>query len=196
MSEFMPVDIELQSMVRNGALRDRRLFLCDEVTRESIFKVVYYMNRLKDLDDLEEIPMEERKPITIVLDCYGGYVSHGLSLISTIESFKKMGYKIITQCNSVAYSMGFMILIMGSERRMLKYSRCMCHQVSSGTYGEVQSQEEQLEESKRLWNSLKQIIIENTDITMDELDDITKRKFDWYFSAEESLTRKVIDKIL
>ena len=74
--------------------------------------------------------------------------------------------------------------------------KTMCHQVSSGTYGEVQSQEEQLEESKRLWVLFKDIIVENTNITIEELNDITKRKFDWYFDMETALKYNVIDKII
>ena len=192
----IPIDLTLNAMVQNSALRDRKLYLCDEVTRESIFKIVYYMNRIKDIDDNENIPMELRKPIYIIEDCYGGYVSHGLALLSTIESFKEMGYKIITQVNSVAHSMGFMILILGSQRRALRYSKTMCHQISSGTYGEVQSQDEQLEEHKRLWELLKKIIVDNTKITMEQLEDITTRKFDWYFDSEMALEFGIIDEII
>jgi len=193
---YMPIDMTLNMMIQNSALRDRKLYLCDEVTRESMFKIVYYMNRLKDIDDNDNIPMKNRLPISIILDCYGGYVSHGLALMSTIVSFKEMGYKIITQVNSVAHSMGFMLLILGSERRALRFMKTMCHQVSSGTQGEVQSQEEQLAESKRLWELMKTIIIENTSITMEELNDITSRKFDWYFDCETALKYNVIDVVV
>lgn len=196
MANVQYVDLELQTMTQNSSLRDRRLFLCDEVTRESIFKIVYYMNRIKDLDDSAKIPMSKRQSISIILDCYGGYVTHGLSLISTIEYFKEIGYNIITQCNSVAHSMGFMILIMGSERRILRYARTMVHQLSSGTFGEVQSQEEQLEESKRLYTILKEIIIKNTNITIEEMNDITSRKFDWYFDANQALEKGIVEKII
>jgi len=193
---YVPVDMILLNMIQNSAIRDRRLFLCEEVTRESMFKIVYYMNRIKDFDDNENIPMEERKPISIILDCYGGYVDHCLALMSTIISFKKLGYHIITQVNSVAHSCGFMILLLGSERLGLLYARTMCHQISSGTGGEVQSQEEQLEESKRLWVLFKDIIVENTNITIEELNDITTRKFDWYFDMKTALRYGVIDKII
>lgn len=193
---YVPIDMTLNMMIQNSALRDRKLYLCDEVTRESMFKIVYYMNRLKDIDDNDNIPMKDRKPISIILDCYGGYVDNCLALLSTIRAFKSMGYHIITQVNSVAHSCGFMILLMGSERKGLYFARTMCHQISSGTGGEVQSQEEQLEESKRLWVLFKDIIVENTSITIEELNDITKRKFDWYFDMESALKYHVIDKII
>jgi len=193
---YMPVDITLLTMIQNSAIRDRRLFLCDEVTRESMFKIVYYMNRIKDFDDAEDISMKDRLPITIILDCYGGYVDHCLALMSTIESFKEMGYHIVTQVNSIAHSCGFMLLIMGSEKVGLRFAKTMLHQISSGTGGEVQTQEEQLEESKASWNLFKKLIVKNTKITMEELDDLTKRKFNWYFDMETALKYGVITKII
>jgi len=193
---YVPTDMILLNMVQNSAIRDRRLFLCDEVTRESMFKIVYYMNRIKDFDDNENIPMKDRLPISIILDCYGGYTDHCQALMGTIMSFKEIGYHIITQVNSIAHSCGFMLLIMGSEKVGLRYARTMCHQISSGTGGEIQTQEEQLEESKYSWNLFKNIIVENTKITIEELDDLTKRKFNWYFDMQTALKYGVIDKII
>ena len=185
-------DKVLEEMKLNSAIRDRRIFLCEEVTRESIFKACYLLDRLKSIDETSNT----KNPIEIIVDSYGGYCYHGLALISKIISMRNEGYKIITTVNSVAMSMGFMILICGSERRALIHSRMMCHQPSSGTWGKLQDMEEDVEETLEIWERMKKIIIENTSITNEQLEDIKKQKRDWFMWSEEALKYNVIDRII
>jgi ATP-dependent Clp protease protease subunit len=192
MQHFIPVDRFAEEMKINSALRDRRIFISEEVDRESMFKACYLLDRLEELDKRDEV----KKDIEIIIDSYGGYIYHGLALISKILSLRDKGYKIITTVNSVAMSMGFMILLVGSERRGLRHSRIMCHQPNSGTWGTLQEMEESLEETTVLWNRMKELIIKHTDITDAQLEDIKLRKYDWFMWSEEALKLGVIDKII
>jgi ATP-dependent Clp protease protease subunit len=192
MQHFVPVDRFAEEMKINSALRDRRIFISEEVDRESMFKACYLLDRLEELDKRDEV----KKDIEIIIDSYGGYIYHGLALISKILSLRDKGYKIITTVNSVAMSMGFMILLVGSERRGLKHSRVMCHQPNSGTWGTLQEMEESLEETTVLWNRMKELIIKHTDITDAQLEDIKLRKYDWFMWPEEALKLGVIDTII
>jgi ATP-dependent Clp protease protease subunit len=192
MQHFVPVDRFAEEMKINSALRDRRIFISEEVDRESMFKACYLLDRLEELDKRDEV----KKDIEIIIDSYGGYIYHGLALISKILSLRDKGYKIITTVNSVAMSMGFMILLVGSERRGLRHSRVMCHQPNSGTWGTLQEMEESLEETTVLWNRLKELIIKYTDITDSQLEDIKLRKYDWFMWPEEALKLGVIDTII
>jgi ATP-dependent Clp protease protease subunit len=194
MSEMslMPVDRFLEEMKINSALRDRRIFISEEVDRESMFKACYLLDRLVELDKHDGI----KKDIEIVLDSYGGYIYHGLALISKIESLRESGYKIITTVNSVAMSMGFMILLCGSERRGLIHSRIMCHQPSSASWGTLQDMEESVEETTELWDRMKDLIIKYTKITDSQLEDMKSRKYDWFMWSEEAIRLGVIDHII
>ena len=183
----------LDEMKINSAIRDRRIFISEEVDRESMFKACYLLDRLVEIDKLEG---KEKRDIELVLDTYGGYIYHGLALISKIESLKEQGYKILTTVNSVAMSMGFMILLVGSERRGLRHSRIMCHQPSSSTWGTLQDQEESVEETRELWLRMKELIIKYTDITDEQLEDIKSRKYDWFMWSDEALKLNVIDIII
>lgn len=189
---FVAVDRFLEEMKINAALRDRRIFLNEDVSADSMFKACYLLDRLVELDKQDG----NKRDIEIVIDSYGGYIYHGMSLISKILSLRESGYKIITTVNSVAMSMGFMILICGSERRALKHSRIMCHQPSSATWGTLQDQEESVEETKALWERMKQLIIKHTKITNWQLEDIKSRKFDWFMWSEQAIELGVIDKII
>lgn len=192
MEMIIPKDRIIDEMIINSALRDRRIFLNEEVDRDSIFKVCYLLDRMVDIDKKEG----KKDDIEIVLDSYGGYIYHGLALISKIETLKDMGYKIITTVNSVAMSMGFMLLLVGSERRALKHSRIMCHQPSSATWGTLQDMEENVEETQKLWIRMKELIIKYTNITDGQLEDIKSRKYDWFMWSEEALKLNVIDQII
>ncbi|WP_310877149.1 ATP-dependent Clp protease proteolytic subunit [Priestia megaterium] len=191
MSYVYPDRIQ-EEMKLNSALRDRRIFISDEVDRESMFKVCYLLDRLAELDKKEG----KKRDIEIVIDSYGGIIYHGLALISKMISMQKNGYNIIATVNSVAMSMGFMILICASRRRALEHSRLMCHQPNSGTWGTLQDMEESLEETTALWNRLKKLIIDNTDITNEQLEDIKTRKYDWFMWSEEAKKLNVIDEIV
>lgn len=189
---FVPVDRFLEEMKMNAALRDRRIFINEDVSPDSMFKACYLLDRLVQLDMQDGV----KRDIEIVLDSYGGYIYHGLSLISKMISLRESGYKIITTVNSVAMSMGFMILLCGSERRGLKHSRIMCHQPSSATWGTLQDQEESVEETRELWNKMKELITKYTKITDEQLEDIKTRKYDWFMWSEEALKLGVIDRII
>jgi ATP-dependent Clp protease protease subunit len=193
MAEIQVYDKFLDEMKMNAALRDRRIFINEEVTEDSIFKTCYLLDRLEELDKNDGI----KNPIEIVLDSPGGSIYHGLSVISKIESLREKGYKIITTTNSIAMSMAFMILLCGSERRGQKHSRIMCHQPYSGLwYSTLQDMEESVEETKALWIRLKELITKYTKITDEQLEDIKSRKFDWFMWSEEALELGVIDKII
>lgn len=182
----------LEEMKVNAALRDRRIFINEEIDRESMFKACYLLDRLVELDKKSAT----KESIEFVIDSYGGHIYHGLSLISKMESLRKQGYEIITTVNSVAMSMAFVILLCGSKRRGLEHSRIMCHQPSSGTWGTLQEMEESLEETIELWNRMKQLIIKYTKITDEQLEDIKTRKYDWFMWSDEALKLGVIDEII
>jgi ATP-dependent Clp protease protease subunit len=194
--EYVMADRIIEEMKVQTAMRDRRIYLETEVDRESIFKCVYYMQRLKDMDDAKDIPIKKRKSIEIIIDSYGGAIYHGNSLISKIEEFKEFGYEIITTVQSVAMSMGFMILVSGSKRRAQRYASILFHQPSSGSRGTLQLMQDDLKETERLWELMKVITKKNTKLTEEYLEEVKDRNRDIIFNPQEALDAGIIDEIL
>jgi ATP-dependent protease ClpP protease subunit len=182
----------IKEMEANMVLKHRIIPFYDEVTRESCFKTLYWIDKLVSIDEKEGI----KRPIEIAISSYGGFCSHGLSVCSRIIQLRKQGYEVITTVRDVAYSMGAMILLCGSKRRAYIYSDILIHQVRAGAYGEIQTMREELEDSERIWMLLQKIIKENTSITQEQLDDITLRKFDWVLTPEQAIELNVIDEII
>jgi len=194
MEMLIPNDRIMDEMRINSAMRDRRIFISEEIERDSIFKVMYWLDRLKSLDKKSNT----KEPIEIILDTYGGDAYSTIALCSKIKSMIKEGYNIITTVHTTSFSGGFWILICGSERRGLPDSRIMVHSIISGTFGKHQEMIDDMEETKTMWNKLKQIVTENTNISDDRLEEIKKMKYDWYFWGSEALKDdlKVIDYLI
>jgi len=192
MEILIPQDKIIEEMVLNSALRDRKIHFNSVVDRESVFKAIHLLDRIVSLDKKQGT----KEDIEIVLDCEGGIIYFGLALISRILQLRESGYRIITTVNSISFSMGFIIGIVGSYRRALKYSTLMIHQPSSSAWGKLQEMQEDIEETNRLWKIMKELIIEYTDITDKELEDIKQRKQDWYMDSNLALSKKCIDCIM
>lgn len=185
-------------MITNKALKERTLILNDYVDVESIYKISYYMDRIKKQDDSKNLPKEDRI-ITIELSSGGGSITDGNFLMGKIEKFKEeYGYKIITRVNGYAYSMAFMIFIMGTEREIYRYSDVMIHDASTGMNGYMKADEinDLNEWFKRDWIKTKKIIIEKTKITDEQLEDMKSRKLDWFMESNEALELGVATKII
>lgn len=194
-SDFMALkqpNMLINQMKLSLVLNQRKIFLYDEVTEDSVFECIYYLYKLMDIDN----HTGEKSPIDIYINSNGGYVADGLTLISLIEHMKDMGYEINTINMGRAFSMGFVIAICGTHRKAYRYSRYMAHDGSAGCFGKIQEMEERLEENKQMSKIMFDIIIKYTSITSEQLNDWKERKLDKFFSAEELLELKGVDEIL
>lgn len=93
-------------------------------------------------------------------------------------------------------SMGLPILVSGARRFAYKYSTIMYHEMSTLMWDKLESIKQDLKEGERLQVILDSIILNNTQILKEKLDNIKERKIDWYISAEEALKLGIIDEII
>lgn len=198
MEQLIQQDTVYEQMIVNKALKERTLVLNEFVDVNSMYKIAYHMDRLKSLDDKSNISMEDRKPITIEISSGGGSCHDGLFLISKIESFKDMGYKIITRVNADACSMAFMIFIVGSERQMYRRSKLMFHQPSGFEigYSTLQEKEDRAEELKVIWGEMVSICLLYTRLKEEELEQVKSTKTDRWFGCQEAIEKGICDKII
>lgn len=174
------------------ASKERTILLCDEVTQESVLEAMYYLYRFKSLDEKKG----EKRPIKILIDTPGGSVYDGLMLISLIESMRDEGWTIDTVNIGTAYSMGFIISLVGTHRYAYKYSSYLLHDISLEIGGNARSIKEKMQETDRLSNILCDIIKKYTDISEEEIEDIFAHKTDKIYSCDKALELKICDKII
>jgi len=176
--------------------KERKLVLFDEFTRESVFVLQYQLNKIVETD--RALKIKKPEPVDIIISSYGGNVLDCLPLLGQIEKMKEQGYIINTITNGYSISCGFMLAIIGSKghRKINRYGKMLCHQMSTGSMGTLQSMEENMEFDKRLWEQMKQIIMQNTKMSSKFLDIIKKQKLDYWMFPEEAQALGCVDEII
>jgi ATP-dependent protease ClpP protease subunit len=95
---YQPIDNIYNEMVVQDALKRRKLHLNDDVDEISMFKLMYYMDKIKQKDDSEGLELGKRQPIRIIINSYGGVIYDCMALLSKMERFQQeYKYKIITE---------------------------------------------------------------------------------------------------
>lgn len=169
--------------------QSRKIYFCDEINEESTFKFVNFIDRFLSMD--EKIGCKE--PIEIHINSVGGMVYYGLTIISTIERMKSLGYKIITYNIGLCASMAFPISLCGSERRTYEYSRYMYHDISCGFFGKLKQTEDDIIETRNLREEIDNIVIKYSKIKIEDIEDWRDRKLDKFFSSKLALELGIAD---
>lgn len=134
---------------------------------------------------------EDRKPIRLFIDTYGGDVQVMWTLVNAIKISKTPVHTIVF-CN--AMSAGAHILAAGHKRLAMPGATILVHSGSVEFGGDV----EKVESAKKYFDNLgKQanvMFMEDTQVLPKEL----KRKgaVDWYMSADDALKHGLIDAII
>ena len=183
------------SIKKNLAIYQRKILINQEITNESITEAIYYLYTLMDLDREEGVE-KNPKPIDILLNTPGGSVWDGLILVSLIEQMKDMGYTINTTAIGTAASMGFIILITGSNRYSYRHAQFMLHDISTMMGGKVKDLEESMEDLKKCQKQVFDIIKKYTHIPDEKLKEWIDHKRDMFFYPDEAVELGIVDKVL
>lgn len=131
--------------------------------------------------------------ITIRVNCDGGEVLHGLSIVSEMMASKAY---IIVSVDGIAASMGAVLLAAADKVVMNDYAKVMIH---SPYYVDENGDvvKNLSEKAKKGLNSLKEILsklLQKRGITEDRVNELMKT--DSWFGADEALTEKLVDEVV
>ena len=177
---------ELLTYYRN--LEDRVIWI-DYGVDESILevsKLIMYFNRLD-----KNTPVEQRKPIKLLLYSYGGDGQACFSLLDIIALSKTPVWTINM---GVAMSAGLLILLAGHKRFCLKNSTALAHSGSGGTSGSFEQTEAQMKDYKRFVDTMRNYIIERTNIDTKTFNKYKSKE--WYLYSEDQIKFGIVNKIL
>jgi len=183
--------INPEEVLQSFDFMDRAVFLTEEIEMShanSVFELLKFWNKV---DDLDEIPAEKRKPINIYINTPGGDLDATFSIISSIRLSKT---PVHTYVIGNAYSGGFFIAINGHKRYGFPYSSYMFHEGSAMDGGDAHKFIQRVDHYKAQLERLKDIVIDNTDITPEQYENVKKN--DWFMNPEEALKYGVIDEIV
>ncbi len=177
---------ELLTYYRN--LEDRVIWIdygVDETILE-VSKLIMYFNKLD-----KDIPIEQRKPIKLLLYSYGGDGQACFSLLDIIALSKTPVWTINM---GVAMSAGLLILLAGHKRFCLKNSTALAHSGSGGTSGSFEQTEAQMKDYKRFVDTMRNYIIERTNIDTKTFNKYKSKE--WYLYSEDQIKFGIVNKII
>lgn len=158
-------------------LRERIIFLGEQVTSETANRIVAQLLFLEAEDPEKDIYMYINSP--------GGSVYDGLGIFDTMQHVKP---DIHTVCVGLAASMGAFLLAAGThgKRSSLRHSRIMIHQPLGGARGQASDIRIQADEILFLKERLNTELSERTGKDYDTIKEDTDR--DFYMSPNEAVT--------
>lgn len=137
------------------------------------------------------IDVKDRKPIKLMIYCFGGDLDATLSLISVINISKTPVY---TYNMGVAFSGGFMILVNGHKRFTLANATGLFHEGSAHIQGNAEDVRSAQSNYERQLESIKENIVNKTKIKMATLKKYKDKQ--WYIPANELLELGIVDEIV
>ena len=166
-------------------LKDRIIFLGEEVNEHTANIVVAQLIHLADEDP--------KKDIKLYINSPGGSVYDGLAIYDTIQYIAP---DVQTIGIGLQASMGAFLLSSGTKgkRFALPSSRIMIHQPSSGTQGKITDQEITLKEGIFLKKMLNEILAKNTGQRLAKVEKDAER--DFWMSAADAKTYGLIDEVI
>lgn len=170
-------------------LENRIYWLNDEINNYT-FDLVQYIIRWNRED--KDIPVEQRKPIRIIIDCIGGH----LSVSETVSNIIKMS-KTPVHAIALGYvASGATVIYLSCHKKYaLPNSVFVLHKGScsgvSGTYDEIVAFARDYEKQMEM---LIGFYISNTKYTEQEIEENIQT--DWYIRTEEALEKGIVDELV
>ena len=166
-------------------LKDRIIFLCDEVNDDTAGLIVAQLLFLEAEDPDKDIHLYINSP--------GGSITAGMAIYDTMNYIKP---DVSTICIGMAASMGAFLLSSGAKgkRYALPNSEIMIHQPLGGAQGQATEIEIRAKRIIRMKEKLNQILSENTGQPLEKI--MADKERDNFMEADEALAYGLIDEVI
>lgn len=169
---------------------ENRIYWLNEEISECTLDLVQYIIRWNKEDKGK--PIEQRKPIRIIIDSQGG----SLSVSETLTNIIKMSKTPIWAIGLGTVASGASIIYLSCHKRFaLDNTVFILHKGScngvSGTYDEIVSFAKDYEKQIEM---LMNFYVEHTDYTEEEI--IENIQTDWYIRIEEAIEKGLVDEVV
>ena len=166
-------------------LKDRIIFLGEEVTDDSANLIVAQLLFLESEDPSKDIHLYINSP--------GGSVTAGMAIYDTMQYIK---CDVSTICVGLAASMGAFLLAGGTKgkRMALPNAEIMIHQPSGGAQGQATEIQIVADQIIRIKKRMNQILSENTGQPLEKITLDTER--DNYMTAEGACAYGLVDSVI
>lgn len=190
-SYLVPTVIEKSSYgeramdIYSKLLNDRIIIVTGQVEDSMASSVIAQLLYLESIDPKKDIQMYINSP--------GGVVTSGLAIYDTMQYIK---CDVSTICIGQAASMGAILLSGGKKgkRYALPNSTILIHQPSGGAQGQASDIKIQAEQIIKIRKRLNNILVENTNQTLEKIELDTDR--DYTMDASQAKEYGIIDEVI
>jgi len=169
-----------------------RIITLSDINDENTNDVIQFIHEINYVDMGKQL--EEREPIKLIVNSYGGYVYRGLGVIESIIDSITPGHTI---CYGSALSMAYPVIVSGHHRTASLHSTFMYHELLWLLQdSNLSTHRNEVEEGKRIMDRYDSIMLSHTNITKEQLDIVKKEHKDWYLDANDALLYGIIDEII
>lgn len=171
----------------------RRELLLDSEVNNNVNDLIHWIRHWNQEDIANAIPVNQRTPITLLLDTPGGEVMEGLALYSAMKASQTPVRAIVMgTCASAG-----MIILCGATRGMryaFDTSSFLIHDGSCGVYDSSNKSQDTMKYWKMLDDKVRSCIVENSNISAAIYK--KKERIEWWMMAQEALKYGLIDHII
>lgn len=174
---------------------NRVLMLGEQVYQSTVKGLIQQIINYNIFDDEQEKKQVDfkRRPITLIINSYGGSAYDGWGLIGAIEMSVT---PIVTIVIGSAMSMALAIFVSGHQRLMHKYSTLMYHEVATGTEGSLTEIKQTVDEMQRLQDMYDNYMIERTKLVEEKLIAVRDKKDNWFIDADTAMKFGIAEAII
>ncbi len=183
-------DPQLVAYYKDSSDKHRMLYITRDID-DSLMDEIRCIIRWNLEDEENNIPVEKRTPIKLLLLSYGGQIDMCQSMLDIIQLSRT---KVICINLGVCASAASLILMAGHERYALKNSWALIHQgqgSAGGTYAMVEAQSANY---KKMIENMRDFILSHTKIDS-KLYNKQKSK-EWYLYDDNMCELGVVDHIV
>lgn len=174
----------------------KQLYLTEDVNSSSCGKLIDQICAMNTLDRemvsyIESIGGKYTPAnIELYISSVGGSIYDALGLYDMIRNSYTPITTIVT---GYAMSAAGLIALAGDRRYCTTNSTFMIHTLTGGSWAPIEQVKEDTKVLSKLQERLNSIIIERTKITKQQLNDIAKRKADWYLDATKAIRLGIVE---
>jgi len=146
-----------------------------------------------DCEEFREIVL----PIELLISTGGGTLGDMFAIYDTLRVFREE-CEIRTHGLGRVMSAGVLLLAAGEKgkRKISKNTRLMIHSVLGGDYMPYPSLKVAIEEAKTLQDMMFDALAEETNLTVEQLNNMANNNIDKFFSAEDAVEMGIADIIV
>lgn len=179
---------DLDSLMELAQGLDRNIFIGDiDNIADTVDAVIRFWN---NYDNQRNIPIDEREPIKLYIDSYGGSLTEAFTICDSIKLSKT---PIWTINIGTAYSGGFLIAICGDRRYAYPHASYLFHEGATGNSADANKFRNFADFYQIQLEQLKDIILKHTSITSEKYKE--KQRDDWWITADEAVELEICDVI-